>query len=122
MGEHPEDRDSEAFTEHAGAARLRDHLARLRWVTRICFAVAVYAVCWITAYVVVNDDLDTHLLVQYFVLAWTGQGLERPFFTWIVSCLFFVMFLIGWWIRHRRVRTAAARRNRQVDSWVRRID
>ena len=97
----------------------REHA--LRWAGRGVVAVAAYAVSWVVAYALVNGDLDGELLVRYFILAWTGKGLERPFFTWLLSLVAFAAFCIAWCILNWRRRTASARRRAQVEARLERV-
>ncbi len=54
--------------------------------------------CWTLSYVIVNGDLNLELLVEYFILAWTFDGLERPLFTWILSLILFVLIIVLYWV------------------------
>lgn len=47
---------------------------------------SLYLCCWLVGYVFVNGGLDRHV-VEYFVLAWTGDAFVRPFFTQVFSLL-----------------------------------
>jgi hypothetical protein len=82
-------------------------------------ATAAYAVCWASAYGLVNQDFDWDLMVQYFVLAWSGNTLERPFFTQVLSLLMFLTFVVLWFAvawRKRRSAMRAARGNEIEES------
>ncbi len=49
--------------------------------------IAIYLVCWVLAYLIVNQDINLGLMMEYFVLAWTFDGFVRPFYTWAFSLL-----------------------------------
>ena len=71
-------------------------------------AVAAYAICWVFAYSIMNEDLDGELMLQYFVLAWTGNGFVRPTVTWLLSVVAFSCVLLVWWALVRRLRRSRA--------------
>lgn len=80
----------------------------MRRATVCLIAVGVYACCWVYAYHIVNQDFDQELMVEYFWLAWTGQGLERPAFVQIISLLLFTPFVgVALLVRSWRKRRAA---------------
>ena len=98
--------------EKAFARWLREHARALRWTFRLVGAVLAYGICWVLAYALVNGDLNGELLVQYFVLAWTGNAFVRPAFTWWLSMIGFSAVLFVWWALARRAR----RRNDSGDA------
>jgi hypothetical protein len=88
--------------ERAIARWMRRRARWTKWTFRLFGAVTAYAICWIGAYALVNGDLDGKLIVQYFVLAWTGNGFVRPTFTWLISLVAFSTVVVVWWILARR--------------------
>jgi len=53
------------------------------------FYFAIYLVCWVVAYIVVNGNINIQLMAEYFVLGWSFQGMERPMFSWLISLVIF---------------------------------
>jgi hypothetical protein len=64
----------------------------------------VYLGCWLLAYLMINDDLGPKLITEYFVLAWTFNAGERPFFTQVFSLLLFGIVVAGVVFTKRRKR------------------
>jgi hypothetical protein len=65
----------------------------VRILKYVLIAVVIYAISWVGAYVFINgiDQEFWGLCYQYFVLAWTFDGLERVGFTWMFSLAFFAV-------------------------------
>jgi uncharacterized membrane protein YdjX (TVP38/TMEM64 family) len=109
MHQEPLDSPLPAIPERSLAPWFRRHASRLNWAGRVVGATAAYAVCWASAYTLVNQDFDWDLMVQYFVLAWSGNAFERPFFTWLLSVLMFLAFVVAWSVVAWRKRLAPKR-------------
>jgi hypothetical protein len=65
---------------------------------------AIYAISWIAAYVIMNGFHQGFWsqCFQYFVLAWTFEGLERVVFTWLFSL---GLFAVGFGVFHSHQRS-----------------
>ena len=44
----------------------------------LAWASGLYGFCWVIAYMVVNQDFNVPMMLNYFWLAWTFTGGERP--------------------------------------------
>ena len=58
-------------------------------ISKIPTYLAIYIACWVLSYVIVNNDFNTSLMLEYFKLAWSFNGLERPTYTQIISLIIF---------------------------------
>jgi len=50
----------------------------------------MYLLCWQLSYYWVNEDMNLEMSYDYFVMAWTLSGGERPTWIWIVSIILFI--------------------------------
>ena len=58
-------------------------------INKIPTYLAIYIACWILSYVIVNNDFNVNYMLEYFKLAWSFNGLERPTYTQIISLIIF---------------------------------
>lgn len=49
-----------------------------------------YLLCWQLSYYLTNENFSFSMSYDYFVLAWTFSGGERPFFVWFFSIVMFI--------------------------------
>jgi hypothetical protein len=59
-------------------------------ITKLLLHFLFYLVCWILSYVMVNNDFNINLMVEYFKLAWSFNGFVRPTYTLILSLIIFL--------------------------------
>ena len=71
-------------------------------IKKVLIFLFIYLVCWALSYVIVNQDFNIELLVDYFVLAWTFDGFVRPVYTWILSLLLFLPIVAIYWFVARK--------------------
>ena len=58
------------------------------------FTLSMYFVCWQVSYYWANEDMNLEMSYDYFVMAWTLTGGERPTWIWIISIIMYVCVLI----------------------------
>lgn len=66
------------------------------------FLISAYIVCWLFIYVLINQDLNVFMAYEYFILAWSFNGLERPMFIWMLSNALFIPTAITYFIIKRK--------------------
>ena len=72
-------------------------------MNKLLLALGIYLICWVFAYVLVNGDFNLKYMYEYFVLAWTFNGLMRPTYTWILSLMmFFPTIGLIWYIAKKK--------------------
>lgn len=69
---------------------------------KILFLVLVYIFAWVISYVFINQDINLVLALDYFVQAWSFNGLERPMFVWFICNTLFVFIVITYLVIKRR--------------------
>lgn len=65
----------------------------------------LYFICWQLSYSLINQDFNLLMSYDYFVMAWTFTGGERPTFAWVFSIVIFLVavsiFMLVAWVRNR---------------------
>ncbi len=61
--------------------------------------VPVYLFYWLLSYVIINQDLNITLAYEYFILAWSFDGLARPMYVWWLSGVLFIFTAITYMVK-----------------------
>jgi len=69
-----------------------------------------YLICWQLSYYWINNNTNLSLSFDYFRLAWTFSGGERPFFTWVFSIIIYVAVFVLAYIFGKLIRISASGR------------
>ncbi len=64
----------------------------------ILFLTVAYVISWFIGYIAVNQDLNIGLASEYFLQAWTFNGLARPMYVWWLSNGLFVLVATALWL------------------------
>jgi len=71
-------------------------------VKKLLFLAIVYIFTWFISYVFINQDINLVLALDYFVQAWSFNGLERPMFVWFIYNALFILIVIAYLVIARR--------------------
>ena len=58
-------------------------------INKTLIYLAIYLVCWVLSYVMVNNDFNINHMLEYFKLAWSFNGFVRPTYTLMLSLIIF---------------------------------
>jgi len=71
-------------------------------VKKVLFLAIVYIFTWVFSYVFINQDINLALAIDYFVQAWSFNGLERPMFVWFICNTLLILIVIAYLVITRR--------------------
>ncbi len=69
-------------------------------MSKLTLSPIVFLISWMIAYVIVNQDFNLGMALEYFVLLITGNAFVRPAFTLFISIpvFFTLLFMMPWLI------------------------